>query len=225
LNFENKGGKMNHTLDNSPTFHSLGEQHKQDELFQEYLDKAIAETLALAKKIQGCRICNLQGLCNKPLPGAGYPLADVLLLKEIPTALEDAEKVAFFGEIGEVLKNGFDKLDLDITDVYGTNTVKCSAPLKKITETHIRACKEHLKMEIKILQPKIILAMGKISIMALDRIMSFKDKSCFQPGKVTRWGENIIVITTHDPQKALKEPALKREFWAALKTLKRLWQK
>ncbi len=217
-------------------------EHEPGKLFQEYLDKAIAETLFLAKKIQGCKDCELQALYNKPLPGAGYPLANILLLKEAPTTLEDTERVAFFGETGAALRSGFAKLGLDITDVYGTNAIKCSLrvggllpggdppgsnplPLKKITEKNILACQKHLETEIEIVQPKTILAMGEISVRVLDKIVPFKDKTLFAPGKIITWRQNITVVMTHDPHEALQNPSLKQEFWTALKFLKELCRK
>ncbi|MDO8886847.1 uracil-DNA glycosylase [Candidatus Oleimmundimicrobium sp.] len=205
--------------------HLLNGEAKQSKLFQEFLDKAIAEILSLAKEIQKCKDCELHNFCNKPLPGAGYPLANILLLKESPTALEDAENVAFFGKIGESLRSGFAKLNLDITDVYGTSAIKCSlpesssSPLKKISEKNIPACKKHLEAEIEIIQPKIILAMGEVSVKALNAIASFKNFS-LTPGKITPWRQGITVIITHSPHEAFQNPSLKQEFRKALKVLK-----
>ncbi|HDP70123.1 MAG TPA: hypothetical protein ENN38_04855 [Actinobacteria bacterium] len=211
---------MMHSLNDHPVSPLLNEQSKIEELFEEYLDKAIAETLLLAKKIQTCKACRLHALCNEPLPGAGYPLADILVLKEAVTKQEDAERVAFFGEIGEALRSGFKKLGLDITDVYGTNAVKCSVPLKDINETNIKACKEHLETEIEILQPRIILAMGEFSIKALNAITPFEEENYFNPGKIINWGQGIKVIMTHSSQDALRNQTFKKEFWSALKLLK-----
>ncbi|MDP3012941.1 MAG: hypothetical protein Q8M92_01775, partial [Candidatus Subteraquimicrobiales bacterium] len=93
--------------------------------FLDYLDKATAEMRNLNEEIKDCFACHLRSPSVEPLCGAGYPLADIFLLKSFPDEEEKDKKVAFAGRIGEVFYKAFERLNIDVSTVYGTNVLKC----------------------------------------------------------------------------------------------------
>lgn len=196
---------------------------RESEIFLKILEKAIGEINCLAERIRSCARCSFRKVCEQPLPGAGYPLADIMFVKGAPTKVEDSEGVAFFGRVGEALFKAFDRLNMDITDVYGTNAVKCFLPdVQSVSIEHVEACKEYLKTEIEILGPKVIVAMGPLAFTFLKSISLEEYEDPFSPGRVVRLRPDIQVLMTHEPELALKNPQAKREFWRDLKRLRQI---
>src|ERR671919_755051 len=90
-----------------------------DEIFEKYLQKAIAETNEL-----GDEIAHAAGEGQVPVLGSGHPLADVFLLKYEPKPAEVQEGVAFYGRAGQALLKSLQRLRVDPMAVYGTNCLK-----------------------------------------------------------------------------------------------------
>src|ERR671930_2012999 len=90
-----------------------------DEIFEKYLQKAIAETNEL-----GDEIARAAGPGQVPVLGSGHPLADVFLLKHEPKPAEVQEGVAFYGRAGQALLKSLQRLNVDPLSIYGTNCLK-----------------------------------------------------------------------------------------------------
>src|ERR687888_740095 len=90
-----------------------------DEIFDKYLQKAIAETNEL-----GDEIGRAAGEGRVPVLGSGHPLADVFLLKHEPRPAEVQEGVAFYGRAGQAILKSLQRLNVDPLAVYGTNCLK-----------------------------------------------------------------------------------------------------
>ena len=90
-----------------------------DEIFEKYLQKAIAETNEL-----GDEIARAAGEGQVPVLGSGHPLADVFLLKHSPQPAEVQEGVAFYGRAGQALLKSLQRLNVDPLAIYGTNCFK-----------------------------------------------------------------------------------------------------
>src|SRR6266516_7193817 len=90
-----------------------------DEIFDKYLQKAIAEINEL-----GDEIGRAAGEGSVPVLGSGHPLADVFLLKHAPQPSEIQEGVAFFGRAGQAVLKSLQRLGIDPLAVYGTNCLK-----------------------------------------------------------------------------------------------------
>ena len=90
-----------------------------DEIYERYLQKAIAEANEL-----GHEIAAAGGGSRVPVLGSGHPLADVMLLKFSPQPSEVQEGVAFFGRTGQAILKSLQRLHVDPLAVYGTNCLK-----------------------------------------------------------------------------------------------------
>ena len=129
-----------------------------DEIFEKYLQKAIAETNEL-----GDEIARAAGEGQVPVLGSGHPLADVFLLKHSPQPAEVQEGVAFFGRAGQALLKSLQRLNVDPLAIYGTNCFKLAGG----DEDQARAW---LIRELHIVQPKLVVVMGEAALEFLNAI-------------------------------------------------------
>src|ERR687883_798385 len=129
-----------------------------DEIFEKYLQKAIAETNEL-----GDEIAHAAGEGQVPVLGSGHPLADVFLLKHDPKPAEVQEGVAFFGRSGQALLKSLQRLNVDPLAVYGTNCLK-------FADQDEEEARPWLLRELHIVQPKLVVVMGDEALAFLNAI-------------------------------------------------------
>jgi uracil-DNA glycosylase family 4 len=183
-----------------------------DEIYDRYLQKAIAEINALGEEL-----ASHGDELHVPVVGSGHPLADVFLLKWSPQPSEIQEGVAFFGRAGQALLKSLQRLHVDPLAVYGTNCLKFG------TEDPDQA-RAWLTRELHIVQPKLIVAMG-------DETLGFLNELGFplsrpvdpEPTGIQSFTPTIEVIVTPDIDSSLDEQGAKTRFWNAFKALGPWW--
>ncbi len=194
---------------------------RNEKVFFDHLNKATAEIQHLSDKARNCSKCHLRCESDEPLVGAGYPLADIFLLKDYPNIEELGKGVAFAGKVGDAFYKAFEKLSLDISLVYGTNALKCRVLNKGFGEKEIAKCAEFLKLEIAIVKPRVILSMGETAASMLNVLsLEFDGELSFVPSRIYKWKPSIDVIITHSPELALSCDEFKKDFWRDLQRLK-----
>ena len=119
-----------------------------------------------------CRNCTRCGLCEtrkNVVFGVGNEDADILFIGEGPGEQEDLQGQPFVGPAGKLLDDMLSIIDLDRkTNCYIANIVKCRPPHNRDPlETEQDACAEFLQAQIALIQPKIIVCLGRISAMRL----------------------------------------------------------
>ena len=119
-----------------------------------------------------CLNCTRCGLCEtrkNVVFGVGNPDADIMLIGEGPGEQEDLQGQPFVGPAGKLLDDMLSIIDLDRTkNCYIANIVKCRPPRNRDPlETEQDACIDFLQGQIALIQPKIILCLGRISAMRL----------------------------------------------------------
>lgn len=196
----------------------------EDEIFEAYLNKAVSEIGLLNERVRECHKCKL---CKngKPFTGAGYPLADFFLLKARVSEIEHEQGVAFAGVGADILTKAFEKLDMDMAHVYGTNVIKCYSQSSEIKTNEIGACLPYLRAEIEICQPRVILAMGTIPFLALKTVNRSLEEVEYQPGKVAKLRPDLHLLITCDLDAILSEESSKRRFWKDLQLSKSIIDK
>ena len=127
-----------------------------NEIYDKYLTRAISEINELTGEILRCRQC--RHARTMPVIGSGHPLADIFMLKYQARPSECHEGVAFFGRSGTALMKSCQRLKIDPLQLYGTNVVKCGDVREAQAEGR---CLEHLRRELAIVEPKIVVAMGE----------------------------------------------------------------
>jgi uracil-DNA glycosylase family 4 len=183
-----------------------------DEIFEKYLQKAIAETNEL-----GDEIAHAAAEGQVPVLGSGHPLADVFLLKHEPKQAEVQEGVAFYGRAGQALLKSLQRLRVDPLAVYGTNCLK----LLGGDEEEARAW---LARELHIVQPKLIVVMGEVALEFLNSLQ-FPLADALEPrlGELQRFTPTIQALHVPDIDESLDEAPAKTRFWNAFKALGSWW--
>ena len=183
-----------------------------DEIFEKYLQKAIAETNEL-----GDEIAHAAGAGRVPVLGSGHPLADVFLLKHDPKPAEVQEGVAFYGRAGQALLKSLQRLNVDPLAIYGTNCLKLAGG----DEAEAR---EWLARELHIVQPKIVVVMGEEALAFLNAV-EFPLADVLEPklGELQRFTPTIQALYVPDIDESLDEAPAKTRFWNAFKALGPWW--
>lgn len=120
-----------------------------------------------------CGNCTRCGLCetrHKVVFGVGNVQTDIMFVGEGPGEQEDLTGEPFVGPAGKLLDDMLSIIDLDRTNCYIANIVKCRPPHNRDPlETEQEACIGYLHQQIELMQPKIIVCLGRIAAMALIR--------------------------------------------------------
>ena len=118
----------------------------------------------LKERCQSCQNC---GLCEKRrnvVFGVGREDADVMFVGEGPGEQEDIQGEPFVGAAGKLLDDMMSIIDLDRTNTYIANIVKCRPPGNRDPEeTEQDACIDYLRNQVALIQPKIIICLGRVA--------------------------------------------------------------
>jgi uracil-DNA glycosylase len=184
-----------------------------DEIYERYLQKAIAEINVL-----GDELAAHGDALHVPVLGSGHPLADVFLLKHAPQQSEIQEGVAFFGRAGQALLKSLQRLGVDPLAVYGTNCLKFG------TEDPADAAGWLLR-ELHIVQPKLVVVMGPPSVAFLNDLgfPLSEPLAADAEGEIQRFTPTIYGLVTPDIDGSLDEQSAKTRFWNAFKALGPWW--
>ncbi|MGE0793535.1 MAG: uracil-DNA glycosylase [Candidatus Woesearchaeota archaeon] len=124
---------------------------------QEQLDK-------LKQKIESELVCPLKDSATNIVFGKGNPNADILIIGEAPGANEDLQGIPFVGKAGKNLDSFLNLINLSLDDVYIANILKYRPPKNRNpTKEEIINHTPYLVEQIKIIQPKVILPLGKFA--------------------------------------------------------------
>jgi uracil-DNA glycosylase family 4 len=186
-----------------------------DEIREKYLERAIRELNTLTRDLQGCRGCARGNLL--PVLGSGHPQADVLLLKHAPRPSEVEEGVAFYGRSGTALMKSLERLSIDPLAVYGTLCVKCPVGDTALADP---ACVGRVRLELAIVQPRIVVAMGGEALAVLNDLdLPLAAAVAPEPGVIQQLTPSTDALFTPDIDDALDEEGAKRAFWSAFRVL------
>lgn len=120
-----------------------------------------------------CRDCTKCGLCetrHNVVFGVGRRDADMMFVGEGPGEQEDLKGEPFVGPAGKLLDDMLSIIDLDRTNCYIANIVKCRPPRNRDPlETEQDACIDYLRNQVALIQPKIIVCLGRIAATRLIR--------------------------------------------------------
>jgi uracil-DNA glycosylase len=186
-----------------------------NEIYDKYLTRAISEINELTGEILRCRKCSHAR--TMPVIGSGHPLADIFMLKYQARPSECHEGVAFFGRSGTALMKSCQRLKIDPLQLYGTNVVKCGDVHEAQAEGR---CLEHLRRELAIVEPKIIVAMGEETVAALNAAkVPLSREIVYTPGEIVEFTPGTEALMTPDIDASLDEERLKAGFWRAFRRL------
>ena len=122
----------------------------------------------LARDCAGCRGCALCQTRTNLVFGVGNPEAEVMLIGEGPGEQEDLQGEPFVGRAGKLLDDMLELIDLDRSRIYIANMVKCRPPKNRdpLPEEQ-QACRAWLDRQIALVDPRIIVCLGRIAAMGV----------------------------------------------------------
>jgi len=124
----------------------------------------------LYEAIKDCHRCPLGDTRTHLVFGDGNEKADLMLIGEAPGRDEDLSGVPFVGRAGQLLNKILEAIHFRREDVYIANIVKCRPPNNRDPlPSEVEKCEPYLKKQIDIIQPKFILALGRIAGQTLLR--------------------------------------------------------
>lgn len=174
----------------------------------------------LRRSVADCRACSLCQARRQAVLGVGDLNADWLFIGEGPGAEEDARGEPFVGPAGKLLDAMLAAIDLQRgNDVFIANAVKCRPPGNRTPETvEIAACAPYLRRQIALLQPRLIVLLGRAAAHAVlgevGSLASMRGQS-FQY-RSPAGGENIPVIVSYHPAYLLRTLTDKARAWEDL---------
>ena len=168
----------------------------------------------LKENVAGCVACPLHKGRNKTVFGVGDEHAEWLFVGEGPGADEDAIGEPFVGQAGKLLDNMLAAIGLKRGhNVYIANVVKCRPPGNRNPEPLEAAqCEPYLHRQIELIQPKLIVALGKVAAVNLLK----RDAAVASlRGKVLEY-QGIPMIVTYHPAYLLRSLPEKAKAWVDL---------
>jgi DNA polymerase len=173
--------------------------------------------------IQQCNACELSQNCTQKVPGVGARQADLLIVGEGPGHDEDLRGEPFVGRSGQLLDRMLAAIGIAREQVYITNIVKCRPPNNRDPRPEEAAqCRVYLDAQIRQLQPKLILAVGRVSAHNLLDSKLPVGKLIQQMHQLP--GTDIPLKVTYHPAYLLRTPAAKAIAWQDMKLLHRMLQ-
>jgi len=124
----------------------------------------------LRERWKSCERCLLADCRTNVVFGVGDAGSPVMLIGEAPGEQEDQDGKPFVGDSGKLLRAMLDNLGSCPEDFYITNTVLCRPPDNRDpTKDELRACYHRLRDEIYIIDPLLIIAVGKVAFQVLTK--------------------------------------------------------
>jgi len=170
---------------------------------------------ALQHRVNECTTCPELVACrSQPVFGVGNQQADWMIIGEAPSEDEDKLAEPFVGKSGPLFNAMLNALGLRREQVYITNTLKCSTPDNRDPKPEeTTACEAYLKCQIALVQPKVILVIGRIAAQTLLKVSTPIGKL---RGSVHQYDGHIPLVVTYQPAYLLRSPLEKRKAWADL---------
>ncbi|MBQ9774106.1 MAG: uracil-DNA glycosylase [Clostridia bacterium] len=171
----------------------------------------------LAAACADCQKCVLGQTRTHSVFGVGNPQADLLFVGEAPGEQEDLSGVPFVGRAGQLLDKFLFAVDIDRKDVYIANILKCRPPKNRdpLPEEE-DACIGYLREQVRLIRPRVIVCLGRISAM---RLIKEDFKITKEHGQWFERGGYLMTAVYH-PAALLRDPRKKEDMLEDMKRIK-----
>lgn len=159
----------------------------------------------LQKAVVACQACQLHCSRTQTVFGVGDRLAKLMIIGEAPGFYEDQQGEPFVGRAGKLLNAMLQALQLDRSQVYIANILKCRPPENRDPQPEeVEQCTPFLNRQIALLQPRLLLAVGRV---AAHFLLKNKRPLSELRGKTYSYGEKQIpLLVTYHPAYLLRNP-------------------
>ena len=180
----------------------------------------------LRAMVSACRRCRLCDARTQTVFGVGAPRAPLMVVGEGPGADEDAQGEPFVGRAGKLLDEMLRAIGRSRQEsepdkaVFIANVVKCRPPQnREPAEDEAEACRSYLEQQLRLVQPRLIVALGRV---AAQRLLVTDAALSKLRGQMHRWGpEGTPLFVTYHPAYLLRSPGEKVKSWEDLKLIHR----
>ncbi len=156
--------------------------------------------------IRTCTNCPLHLSRKHAVPGKGPADAKIMFIGEAPGFHENEHGLPFVGAAGTFLDSMLESIAMQRAGVYITNIIKCRPPRNRDPEPQeMQACKGYLEAQIGLIQPKVIITLGRFSMARY-----------FPEGRISvihgqaRMVDGQLIIPMYHPAAALHQPSLRK---------------
>jgi len=164
----------------------------------------------LRAAVAACRRCRLHESRTQTVFGVGNPDADWMIVGEAPGAEEDRRGEPFVGRAGKLLDEMLRAVGHGRDSVFIANILKCRPPNNRDPQPdESNECRGYLERQIELIQPRIILAVGRI---AAQLLLETDTPVGRLRGSRHQLGDTPLVVTYH-PAYLLRSPSQKRKAW------------
>ncbi|MDD3532205.1 MAG: uracil-DNA glycosylase [Candidatus Shapirobacteria bacterium] len=169
---------------------------------QEALDR-------VAQMVADCQRCFLYKTAKRSVSGQGNPDAKVFFIGEAPGFNEDQQGVPFCGRAGKLLEKFLELASLTREEVFIANMLRHRPPSNRDpSEAEIAACRPFLDRQIEVIEPKVIVTLGRFS---MEKFLpgSLISRVHGQPRFVNFSGKEYIVFPMYHPAASLRNGKIK----------------
>lgn len=167
----------------------------------------------LQSAVDSCTGCGLSQSRQQAILGEGLTTADWMIVGDAPGEEEDKEARSFAGPAGQLLDNMLKALSLTREQVYVTHALKCRPTVgRNASQVEVSHCATYLARQVALVQPKVLLAMGRTAALALLQSAEPLGKLRSQVHSF----KGVPVVVTYPPAYLLRNQADKAKAWADL---------
>ena len=171
----------------------------------------------LKKKCEECKRCPLSETRTNCVFGVGSEKATLMFVGEAPGEKEDLSGIPFVGRAGQLLDKFLEAVDISRDEVYIANILKCRPPKNRDPKPEEEEqCIDYLREQVAIINPKIIVCLGRISAMKLikpDFKITQEHGTWFKKG-------NYLMTAVYHPAALLRDPRKKEDMLLDMQKIK-----
>ncbi len=170
-------------------------------------------------RVESCMRCPLYKTRTKAVFGEGNPNAKIMFVGEAPGKDEDLQGRPFVGRAGRLLRELLARAGISEDSIYIGNCLKCRPPNNRDpSEYEIEMCSPYLTSQIEIIDPAVIVTLGRYST---GLFVGLPDKMSKLRGRIFEYGSKKVVVMYH-PAYLLRNPGAIQDFTRDLQRIKEL---
>lgn len=176
------------------------------------------QILQLQQEVSSCERCVLHKTRSQTVFARGNPSAKLMIIGEAPGFYEDKQGLPFVGKAGMLLNQMLQSIGFTEEDVYIANVLKCRPPENRDPRLEeISQCSSYLGKQIELIQPLLILALGRFAGQFLvNKLLPLNQLR----QQIHRYRETPFIVSYH-PAYLLRNPSDKKKAYADLLTAKK----
>jgi len=185
--------------------------------------------------VQQCVKCQLHTKRKQAIAGRGNQSAELMFVLLSPDSNDDESGILCSGGAGDLFAKMLSAINISIDDVYITSLLKCNVPaLHTVSTSELYHCKNYLKQQIALVQPKLLIVLGETAArcllqkdFSLDDLRELvntgvaSERLSSAAGAVHQF-ESVPLFVSYSPQELAILPDNKRKAWLDLQQIQKI---